>query len=351
MAMTYADFFGDPVDVIHPTVYIYAVDDEGEVPVRQLSCVLTPTEGRMEIARGRKGDQGEKGDPSPPYEDRGDIANQATLDGLVLGPNNVNWAWRNVQTNDLHVWTGSKWIIHKDAYGVQGPQGPMGQIEGVTVEMVAETEPATGTLAGTTGRSIHLKIPTKKGDKGDIGTPGAIEVAPDYKADTPAVVGDSLIKRADGKWGPGKAKLPVGPYSYGPDQFTAVSSTSDGTRLIASMTLPPLPYATYLDIEGVLRINNGLFITVGAEVRLGNGDTGVIIGRALGKSSSGDQVLDIKNWYASSFGPDNSTPIQIPANHTGTQGTVYVTLKRTSGLTSWSFSNTDAQLIVRRIPV
>ncbi|PBC38459.1 hypothetical protein CJ179_38295 [Rhodococcus sp. ACS1] len=307
----------------------------------------------MEIARGLPGEQGEKGDPARPYKDQGDIANQAAIDLLELSLDDEGKAWRNLATNALHYWTGYGWIVHANAFGVAGPQGPFGALAEVTIEMVDPEDDPEAILSGGPGsQSMHVKIPATPGPIGPTGTPGAIEVAPDYAdGGTPAVTGDSLIKRSDGKWGPGKMRGPVGPYSNGPGQFTAVSTTFDARRLISSIALPVLPYATYLDLDGMLRVDNKVLgASVGVEVRLGNEETGVIIGKGLNTTDGGDHVVRIGNWYSSNVAPNSPTTIQIPANHTGTQGTVYVSAVRVSGLGSWSCDNAEANLTIRRFP-
>lgn len=350
---SYYDYFGDPIGQIRPTINIYAVDDDGEVPIRQLSCVLTPTEGAMEIARGRQGERGPQGEPAAPYIDQGDIANQATINTLVLGTADKGKAWRNRATNALHYWDGRKWIVHANAYGAPGQAGAMGALTGVSVTMVDEDEPAEGEITGSPGsQGIELRIPVTRGEKGDVGPAAAISVATDFDlAQRPPQTGDNIVMLPSGKWGAGVAGRVVGPYSFGPSEIISVPSTLDASRLIASMELPALPFDTILDISGVVRVQGVSGSTVGIDVRLGNVDTGPIVAKGLAVAGSGERLCQIQNWYATSYGPDNNSAIRIPANHTGTRGTLYVIAKRATGLTQWMANNQDAQLVVRRLPV
>ena len=348
---TFGDLFGDPIQVIHPTVYIYAVDDDGEVPIRQLSCVLTPSEGAMEIARGLPGPPGEKGEAARPYIDMGDIANQAALDALNLTESDIGRAWRNVATNAMHVWTGSGWVVHVNAFGTQGPQGPSGGLDYITVEMVSESTPPSAQLSGPPGnQSMTLRIPETPGPPGSVGPAAAISAATDYDNTTAAVTGDALVKLSNGKWGPRSSNKALGPYSLGPDQFTDVSSTFDDRRLIATLPLPVLNYATTVDISGVVRVDNQVLgANVGVEVRLGNPDTGVILGKGISQSGNGTKALTLTNWYQTGHAPTD-TNIQIPANHTGSAGTLYVSAFRVSGLGNWAAPSDANNFVVRRFP-
>ncbi|QIG58702.1 minor tail protein [Gordonia phage DatBoi] len=353
---TYEELYGKPVDVLHPTIYVYAVDDGEGLPIRHLAVSLTPGEGRMELPRGRKGDKGDQGEPARPWTIMGDKTTEG-IAALNLGPTDAGLAWRNSDTNALHYWSGGSWVVLSEAFGTEGPVGPAGSLQGVSIELKDEgTEPEAYVSGPAGNQTLMLRIPEKPGPKGDTGPAAAIGVASDYDNTITPAAGDVLTRQPNGKWGPGSSPK-MRYYSIPEGSFTDTGDIWSGTRqTLVSFTLDQLSYASWLEITGHVRGGSGIpASSLAVEVRVGDAANGELIARGISTTRNGEHIITIHPHYSTNAQPNRiaspgTTVGVIPANHTGNAGTIYVTAIRTSGLGSIRVNADDAQLLIKRYP-
>ncbi|AXH70423.1 minor tail protein [Gordonia phage Daredevil] len=353
---TYDELYGPPVDVLHPTVKVYAVDDNEGVPIRHLAVHLTPGEGRMLLPRGLKGDKGDDGAPATAWQIKGERTT-AQLAALTLGASEKGWAYKNSQTNALHYWDGTGWIVLTDAFGTDGPVGPAGSLSGVNIQMkAAGTEPEAYLTGPVGNQSLILMLPEKPGPKGDAGPAAAIASASDFDTTTSPAAGDFLTRLPNGKWGPGSSPR-TRYYSIPEGNFTDTGDLWSGQRAtLVSLSLDQLTYSTFLEVTGHMRVGTGIpASSISIEVRIGDAATGELIARGYTSSRTGEDVVAIHPHFSTNAQPSrNAAPGGtvgiVPASHTGTAGTLYVTAVRTSGLGSVRAFSDDAQLLIKRLP-
>ena len=351
----YSQYFGDPVAELHPTVKIFAVDDNDGLPIRQAALMLTPTEGAIELPRGAKGEKGDKGDPARPFNFQGN-ASSATIATLVYGTPETGYSWRNTDNDNLHYWNGDHWIVFPDAFGTAGPPGPVAPIADFDVEYIDEAAEFESWITGSAGdQTLHLRIPERPGPQGPIGPTAAIATATDYDGTITASTGKVLTKLSNGKWGPGSANT-ARMYSIPEASFASTGTQFDsGIEVLCEFPLDQLSYASYLHVTGHFRVNQLSTSSLLVEVRVGNSTTGELIGRGLSLAGAGDRIVQVNpHFSAGTSSSVNTSPGAyrglIPANHTGTAGTVYVTVRRNGGVGTWQVAAADAQLSILRNP-
>ena len=353
---TYSDLYGEPIDVLHPTVKVYAVDDNEGLPIRHLSVSLTPGEGRMELPRGARGIPGPKGEPARPYTLMGDATTSDILD-KSYGTADEGTAWRNTDTNDLHYWSGHEWVVLQDAFGAEGPQGPVSAFVDVEIAMVDEDEEPEAYLVGSAGnQSLVLRIPEKQGPKGDRGPTATIMTADDYDQSTIPSTGDVLTLQSNGKWGPGAAQA-VRVYSIPSESITDTGSNWGGERdTLAIVPLDQLSYRSFIEITGHVRTNVDLLPSqISIEARLGDPASGELIARGVCQTRVGEDVVSIHPHYSEDSNPGRavspgSATGTVPAMHAGTSGTIYITARKATGLGVARVRSQDSQILIKRYP-
>lgn len=354
MANNYNALFGEPVEQLHPTVNIYAIDDSDNLPLRVITFQLTPTEGRLELPRGPIGPTGPAGAPSAPWIWMGEKANATDIAALAYSTSDRGKTWRNLETNAAHYWDGAKWIIFNNAFGVTGPTGAFGYIESVNIQMVPQTENPDAWMTGNPGsQALNIKIPEKPGPAGPTGPSAAISSAADVDGTVTPRPGDTLTFGTGGKYLPMTAARPR---RYTLPEGAFQDMKSEGQAVIAQMPLEALPYATEITVSGHIKVNNSLFAGTGVVVRLGNPDTGKIVARARIEGGAGLKSAVINEHLSQASDPNvqrtPSNPVAvIPALHTGQAGTLYIVGYRASGFGEWEVKQADAQLSVVREPL
>ncbi|ANA86384.1 minor tail protein [Gordonia phage OneUp] len=356
---SYNDLFGDPVDVLHPAIRVYAVDDNEDLPLRHISISVTPGEGIMELPRGQKGEPGQKGDPATPFLHMGDRS-ASHISALQLGPDDAGKAYRNTDTNDMHYWSGSYWVVFQDAFGAQGPVGPPGAITAVSIEHLDKNDDPVASITGSPGNQVlHLGIPAVPGPKGDTGPSAAIESAADYDdAANPADGAVLTYNGTTGLWYPGAGpqvrhySLPSGAFSNTGAQLTS------SHQLLAELPLDPLPFPTAVYITGHFMMNQFNTSQMAIEARVGGtgaASDGTTVAKGIALPGIGDQFITLTPHFSTSASPNTSTAPGgyvgiIPANHTGNAGKIYVVVSRVGGIGAWEVKASHAQLSVLRHP-
>ncbi|WNM66326.1 minor tail protein [Gordonia phage Culver] len=358
---SYDDLFGEPVDVLHPTIRVYAIDDnEGGVPLRHLSISVTPGEGAIELPRGRPGATGAKGDPAAPFDHMGDRTS-AAIAALSLTSTDAGKTYRNTDTNDLHYWSGTHWVVFADAFGAQGPAGPSGKITAVSIETLGKDDDPEASVTGPPGAQVlHIGIPAVPGPKGDQGPAASIQSASDYdEASTPAHGAVLTYDANVGLWRPGAAPT-VRHYSLPSGSFTNTGvQLTDSHRVLAELPLDPLPFPTALHVTGHFLVNQFNTSQMAIEARVGGtgaSSDGTTVGKGIALPGIGDQMVTVTPHFSTAASPNMSTAPSgyvgvIPANHTGNAGKVYVVISRVGGIGGWEVKSAHAQLSVLRHPV
>ncbi|QAU06564.1 minor tail protein [Gordonia phage WilliamBoone] len=358
---TYNDLFGEPVDVLHPAVRVYAVDDnEGGVPLRHLSITITPGEGVLELPRGLPGPAGDKGEPAVPFLHMGDRS-AAHIAALQLGPSDAGKTYRNLDTNDMHYWSGSYWVVFDNAFGAQGPEGPSGKISGVSIETLDKDDDPVASLTGPPGSQVlHIGIPAVPGPKGDTGPAASIQSASDYDNTVPPADGSVVTYDAvAGKWKPYSAPK-IRHYSLPSASFTNTGlQLTDSHRVLAELPLEPLTFPTALYVTGHFLINQFNTSQMAIEARVGGtgaASDGTTVAKGIALPGIGEQMVTVTPHFSTAASPSTSTAPSnyvgvIPANHTGNAGKVWVVISRLGGIGGWEVKGAHAQLSVMRHPV
>ncbi|AMS02596.1 minor tail protein [Gordonia phage Yvonnetastic] len=354
---TYGELFGEPTDVLHPEFRIYAIDEsEAGVPIRHLSISLTPTQATMEIPRGAPGETGPQGPPGDPWIHMGDRTT-AQIAALSLGTADKAKAYRNSDTNALHYWTGTAWIVYNNAFGMQGPQGPQGGLSDVTIEMLPEGEDPVASVTGAPGSQVlNLEIPEKPGPQGATGPASSIVLAEDFD-DAVTPFNGAVLRYNDttDKWYAG-SPISLRQYSIPTSAFVDVNTSfTDSYKLIGTFPLDALDHATTLHVTGRFIVSQSNTSRIAIEVRLGapGPADGTLIAKGIALSGTGEQIVNIMPHYSTPASPATATAPGgyigvIPATHTGNTGTIYVSVIRLGGVGSWQVKSDYAQVSVLR---
>lgn len=270
--------------------------------------------------------------------------------------------------NQIYIWSGTDWFPR--LLGVPGPPGPVPQLT-VAGELVE-----SGTLESLTTpiNIVPSGIPEELSlifqfDQDSITGPAGPDVGPLRDAadfdnttgvldDRAAIVWNSFTQ----KFQPtpfNNLRIPT--YSIPESSFSSVQTSTGSDLQICSFAVPPQAFPWRPLVLGSFTGAKqhgfaALFqkaMQLGASVTLGDPVNGTLIGRAFGNITTVAIIFPHYSWPSSprtNINPNNQLAI-VPPNHTGTQGTVYVTVTNEGAIGSWSLTSMDAQLIVMCIPV
>lgn len=265
--------------------------------------------------------------------------------------------------NVVYMWSGTGYV--EKQMGVVGPPGPVPDIT-FAAELVPSgtsqsldqpieiVQSGTDLNPGVLIRFDHNAI------RGPQGTPAALTSAPDYDNSLAPIDGQAIVWSAQKqKFVPGSFDmLSVRCYSIPEQNFNSYVGVG-ARQLIATFAIPPQPFDWKPFVWGHIRaqgVDTNLFdgvLTIGAEVTLGDAVAGSRIGRGFGNIASWTTItphFSTPQSKAVAVTPDNEVGV-VPAFHTGSQGTVYVSLFNDGAVGTYSFDRTNAQLIVMCVPV
>jgi hypothetical protein len=260
--------------------------------------------------------------------------------------------------NNVFVWDGTSYQTKQ--MGTQGIPGPVPQIT-ATVEVVSPETNVTDVIQSGTalnpGLEFQLAVPP-----GPPGPSAAIEDATDY--DTGIVPGDGDVLMFDGSvWSPSPLSFLI-PQCYSIPEGSFVDTVSldigDAPIQIASFNVPPQAFPWKPIVFGhVFAIGVDLTLSIGAQVTLGaqaiaeQGGTGILIGRGFGNIASWANIsphFSTPDSTSNAITSGNSVDF-VPAFHTGTQGTIFVSLVADGDLGAILYNNTNSQLFIMAVPV
>jgi hypothetical protein len=299
------------------------------------------------------GPQGPAGENSPivkmqyasSIDDPDDLPQNLTEDQIDIGK-----AWWI--GNQVFMWDGTGYV--QKSMGTQGPPGPTPVIQ-PSIELIDPegVEESSITVTGTAvAPSWHLKL---KAPRGPQGTPANMMDSPDVDDSTPPETGDALVYNGT-KWEP-MAAIAYLPKVYSVPEAAFTNFTGLTTRQqIAAFQVPPQPWPWTPLVFGHIRAVGVELdadpLILGCEVRLENAASGTLIARGFGNISTYSHIVPHYSTPQSSsdaITPDNGYAT-VAANHTGTEGTLYVNLFN-DGLTgAYAFNRNNAQLVVMVVP-
>lgn len=347
MAATYQD--------LEQKLILRWVDTEDVLATQRAIIEVTPDTATMELPRGRRGEKGEQGDPGAQMWLRGLITDRSELP-TDLRDVDQGAAWANTVTRSLWVWNGTNYIEVPNFVGVKGDPGetPRFQIgavkPGLTASVAVNHAASTDSLV-----VLDFTLPQgPQGDKGPQGDPGEasnISSSPDVDMSQPPENGEALVWNG-AKWAPRTVLAPIGPWTLAPTDFTpfSVTGSSNNERIVASVTVPGLPYDWRPVITGgQLQIETAYSVQADVEVRVGSVQLGDIVGYGIGKKNQdyGDPTM-VAPYTETRVTPDS--PVGLVAANSAT--TISVIVKKVQGSTGrMAFKRDNASLSFFAMPV
>ncbi|WP_411815478.1 hypothetical protein [Gordonia sp. SND2] len=348
----------DPIERLSADVEIFAIPQRPGMPpmTDAVFHVRRRQDGAAAQARlGLPAYEGQPGPPGPPGAVHQGDRTTSQLEALrtALDGRNINWAYRNSQTNDQWVWTGDDFVIYHGVYGTPGPVGPPPQIDAGPLTVGGnQVDPAFGVRVGGSAGVYTVGIdmpPPPPGEKGDPGPSGSIIDSVDVDESSSPADGDGLVYvEGTGKleWRPASTFVPE--YVIPPSGFTSQSVNATTTRInLATLSLPAMPYPYRLDISGDIDVDCRASTQIDIEVRVGASDGPLV---ALGRTGAADGWRPV---YIRSHSDVAITPETMSAT---TPANVDLVLwigavKRAGSTYGWGVRADRAQLRVRLLRV
>lgn len=324
------------------------VSDPVGLPYTVNPFELVDREALIELREGPTGEQGPQGDPAWPWQWQGDIANFTTLQALGLGTGDARKAWRVVDEEAIYLWTGLEFIRFLNAFGAAGRQGPPNVLTGAAAAGAVGSSAAAALTGTAPNQQLEITIPRgTTGAVGDPGVAGNISDAADVVAPTDSR-SDAVLSWDDTAdlWEPVPNPKLGGPWAIASGQFAAGSNLSAPSKTIATLTVPAQPIAwrpIILAGNITLRVHVASFddTRVIVEVRLGSID-GPVIGFGFALGASNEAFIQLASRWELALDPDSDHATVAP-NQTAT---LYVIVKRVSGVKNYTVVNQGAQMIV-----
>lgn len=355
----------DPIERITTDIEIFGIPQPAGAPpmTEAYLHVRYRPDGSAESAKmGLPAYEGKQGPPGPPGAIHQGEKTTAQLNTLAatLNQTNVNWAYRNLDTDDQYVWDGDSWVVYHHVYATPGETGPAPNLQSgtLTVDGVEQSGEFGVRVAGTSPNySIGLDLPSApKGDKGDPGASGSIYDSIDVDDSTEPNDGDVLAHDAALNkliWSPGGYWIEE--YVVPPSGFpNANKSSTDIRQALVVLTIPAKSFRYRFDFTGGVDVNATTGHQIDLEIRTDvgtptNPDTnGPLVGYGKGQNGEGWREVAFRAHSDTAIDPDSSVGVIEP----GTVVKLYVSAVKVAGvITGWGVRNTKAQLRVRLLRV
>lgn len=350
----------DPIERVGVELEIYGIPQPaGSPPMTDTYLhVRRRQDGAAERAvMGLPAYEGQQGPAGPPGAIHQGEKTTAQLDALAaaLGTDHTNWAYRNTDTNDQYVWTGTMFVIYHGVYATPGPVGPPPTLSPGTLTVDGETidDPEFGVrLSGGAGSySVGLDLPElPKGDKGDTGASGPVFTSVDVDQTITKSDGDILVYKASAdklQWSPGGYWIEE--YVVPPSGFpTANKSSTDVRAVLVTIVIPAKTFRYRFDFTGGVDINSKSGHQIDLEVRRDNATNGTIVGMGKGQDGEGWREVAFRAHSDVAIDPSSNSGVIEP----GTEVTLYVSaVKKAGTLLGWGYRSDNAQLRVRLLRV
>lgn len=344
----------DPIETITVDLEIYGIPQTPDMPAMTDTYlhVRRRQDGSAQRAvLGLPAYQGTEGPAGPPGSiHKGDRSNaQLIALGTTLGPDNVNWTYRNIDTNAQYVWRGDGWVVYQNAYGAQGVKGdpPALQPGTVSYDDVVVGD-ATMEVAGPPGGpyALHLDLPAPPaGPEGPPGPGGRVITSVDVVG-SPASGQSLRYLDSDSKLHWFDPPTAIEEYVVPPNAFPPAfdkASTVSREQLVA-VTIPAKNYPYRFDFSGGVDVKSNAGHQIDLEIRKDNALTGEIVGYGKGQDGEGWREVALRAHSDVAIQP-GSTQGVVPV---GTVVNLYLSAVKKAGNTlGWSYRPTLAQLRVR----
>lgn len=355
-------------------MHIYAVVTDGTTPNLNRITINVNADEATAVVPGLQGPQGPTGAPQFVLQFQPDVYNNPSLLPTTLTNSDMGKYWlveqldsnENVVSAGAYIWWGSYWRVLP--FGTQGPIGP---VPVVTPEVIlidpdkTSYVENTGTVANPQW-TFYLAVP-----KGPPGPNATLAGCPDVDDTTPPTVGQVL--GFNGRYNEGLPvwqPMTVGsmnpmPYTVPESSFQSYSGVASSNHTVCTFDIPANPWPWKPLVWGHIRLDDSWGVNwgvnlVGVEVRLGDPQTGQLVGAGYGNALGA--VVTIVPQTSDSVSTNNTTSSStamtpgnavalVPPNHTGKAGTLYVNLVTEGMASQISFSANDNQLFVLAMPV
>jgi hypothetical protein len=356
---------------VQANIHIYAVVTDGTTPNLNSITIDVSADEASALVPGLMGQTGPAGQPQFALDIQPDIFDSpAELPTSDLTEEDFGKYWLIEQTDDngnvvsaaAYVWWGAYYRVIP--FGTQGPIGPYPVIT-PSVVLIDPDEISyvenTGPVGNPSWR-FYLAVPP--GRQGPVSTlAGCVDV----NETTPPTIGqvlgfNGLYNEGLPVWQP----MTVGamnplPYIVPESAFTGFSGISSTRQTVCTFQIPPNPWPWkpivfgQVEVFGLQLSLNPLLVDV--EVLLGDPSSGTLVATGYGNAFGGAVTIAPQTSSGSNntssntaMTPQNSTAL-VPANHTGSQGTLYVNLVNSGMAAVYDYSPSNSQLFVMCVPI
>ena len=347
--------------------HVYGVVSDLDTPdMTSASWEISGGQGLISV-RALIGPRGPAGEPmfilklqQQIFDEVDDLPHNLTDDNVDIGK---YWIIReydedgNAVSSKAWVWFGTRYEWFP--MGTAGPVGPVPIIT-PTFEMVDESEGIVNANVEVTGDdyhpSWHVKV-NKEQVRGPVGPSMSIVAAPDFDIGDGIEIGDAVV------WnGVDFAPTAIGTivpkfYTMPEAAFVNVPLAISTSVALGSFVVPPQEWDTVPYITGHLRLTGIELdidpLVIGAEVRLGNASTGVVVARAFGNISTYATLVPHASTSATpndAITPTNGRAV-IPQGATGAEATLYINAFNDGIAGIYNFEKRGSQIGILLIPV
>lgn len=299
-----------------------------------------------------------EGPPGPPgkdadivkmqWQDDFDNVSQIPVNTLTDEEADIGKAWWI--GNVVYQWSGT--TLQQKAMGTAGPPGPVPNIT-PSINLLDPDGTAVSSIVVTGDPANPQWLLNLKAPRGPQGLSGTLMGASDYDNSAPPEIGDAMVWNGT-LWAP-QIINEVFPFIYtipegAFNSFSGIASIQN----VAHISLPPQPWPWTPLVFGHLK-SLGLELstdplTLGAAAFLGNdgNNGGTLISRGFGNITSFANMSPHYSQPGSTMAamvPGNHYA-EVPANHTGTQGDIWIDLWNDGALGAYSFNNKNAQAMI-----
>lgn len=263
-----------------------------------------------------------------------------------------------VISSAAYIWYGTEFRVLP--FGTQGPPGTYPVIA-PQVSLLSPDEnsdinvPGTGSAADPYVWQLGLAVP-----EGPAGPSAPLASFADVNMSVPPTVGQVLAFNGDyvndnPVWQP----MDVGdivpqPYTIPESAFSSYAGIEfSSTQTVCTFAIPPNPWPWKPIVWGQMEMA-GLELSespllIGVEVRVGNPTTGTLIARGFGNSLGGVVTIiphtSSPSSTSTAMTPSNDVGL-VAANHTGTEGTIYINLVNDGLAAVYDFEASNSQVMV-----
>ncbi|SFA60759.1 hypothetical protein SAMN05444374_11617 [Rhodococcoides kroppenstedtii] len=344
----------DPIETITVDLEIYGIPQTPDMPPM--------TDTYLHVRRRQDGSaqraviglpayQGEPGPAGPPGAiHKGERTTaQLTALGTSYGQAQLNWAYRNTDTNAQYVWRGDGWVVYQNAYGLKGDKGDPPTLQPGTVSYDgAVAGDAVMEITGSAGGPYALHLDLPEPPEGPVGPPGPSgSVIDSVDVDGDPTDGQSLRWRsADGKLHWFDPPSAIEEYVVPPSGFPAAfdkASTVTRQQLVA-VTIPAKTYPYRFDFSGGVDVKSNAGHQIDLEIRRDDAVSGAIVGYGKGQDGEGWREVALRAHSDVAIQPGSAEGVVQP----GTIVNLYLSAVKKAGVTlGWSYRPDLAQLRVR----